>query len=612
MADIKLVFPELKGVERGATLLAQDFKSNPIYYLAREAIQNSIDAWTDKAKKAKHPVKVVFKLHEIPTAKVLCRDEIVDAFNRADVYWKTRHESFGKIWESARSSLKAPLVRFLEVSDYNTCGLEGDDRTVGNRWHSLVKSEGVPNPNAGAGGSYGIGKMAPFACSDARTVLYSTRTKSGHAFQGVCRLATFEKERVRRAPDGFIGLDSGHSAEPYVAVRKEGDIPRLFLRSEIGTSVWCVGFIREKEWVKEVVAATLDSFWLAIHLGNLEVQVISPGEPDVVINKEELADVIKKAGADAKLALHSLMAYETTNKDHKVISTAKEAFHTTLGPVKLYLSFGGKDMCSNQCYQVRNNYMRIRSNKWRCPVDYTAVVVCDDPDGSAFLRSMEPPSHEDWVPELLGPVEKKRAKKVLNDLEAWLRKTINAVAAAGSGDEIIEELTFDGENSDGSQGSDLQVLSEPVDPFGSNVPLKITKGGDSGFGGIAGRRPGRGGPVRPPLPRPDGTIDGSYFYARVIGTTDSSAKLSLVRLASFDGKLPVAVAFTTIGSEGELELLNPSGCKLNAREELQKENGNPYYFLVPSGCLDSDLLDIELTLSHARDMRLGIRFKFKS
>ena len=31
MADIKLVFPELSGVERGAKLLAQDFKAKPLY-----------------------------------------------------------------------------------------------------------------------------------------------------------------------------------------------------------------------------------------------------------------------------------------------------------------------------------------------------------------------------------------------------------------------------------------------------------------------------------------------------------------------------------------------------------------------------------------------------
>jgi hypothetical protein len=84
---------------------------------------------------------------------------------------------FQQIWDAARASLTSDKVRILEISDYNTCGLEGDDRKVGGRWHSLVKSEGVPNPNAAAGGSYGIGKMAPFACSDARTVLYSTKTQ---------------------------------------------------------------------------------------------------------------------------------------------------------------------------------------------------------------------------------------------------------------------------------------------------------------------------------------------------------------------------------------------------------------------------------------------------
>ena len=288
MADIKLVFPELSGVERGAKLLAQDFKSKPLYYLARESIQNSLDAWTKVARAAGKPARVVFRLHEIPKSKVTCRDEILKAFERAEKYWESRQSMFQPIWDAARSSLTSDKVRILEISDYNTCGLEGDDRKVGGRWHSLVKSEGVPNPNAAAGGSYGIGKMAPFACSDARTVLYSTKTEDGHAFQGVCRLATFEQDRVRRAPDGFIGLDTGPKSEPYLAVRKEKDIPALFQRSEIGTSVWCLGFIKQKNWLREVVSASLDSFWLAIHLGHLEVDVIDERGESISINKKRL------------------------------------------------------------------------------------------------------------------------------------------------------------------------------------------------------------------------------------------------------------------------------------------------------------------------------------
>lgn len=614
MAEIKLVFPELSGVERGAKLLAQDFKSKPLYYLARESIQNSLDAWTKEARDAGKPARVIFRLHEVPKGKVICRDEILKAFERAEKYWESRQSMFQPIWDAADSALTSDKVRILEISDYNTCGLEGDDRKVGGRWHSLVKSEGVPNPNAGAGGSYGIGKMAPFACSDARTVLYSTKTQEGHAFQGVCRLATFEQERVRRAPDGFIGLDTGPKSEPYIAVRKEKDIPSLFQRSEIGTSVWCVGFIKQKHWAREVIAASLDSFWLAIHLGHLEVDVVDEHGEATQINKRTLSAVIAAAGDKAHLAKCSLAAYETTKPEHRLVSSEKALFHSLLGHVRLYLAFGTKDTCSNECYQVRNNFMRIRSNRWRCPVDYTAVVVCDDPQGAAYLRSMEPPSHEDWVPALLGPSEQTRAGKALNDLEQWLRSSINTAAASGTGDEIIEELTFDGENDQGTQGTDLQVQEEPVDPFGANTPVKVDEGDDSGYGGVKGVKRGKGGKKerKEPIPRPDGTVDGGYFYARVLSANSVSARIQLTRIAPFAGKIPVALAFTALGSEGELEAQKPTTCEILGVGALTKEGATSAFFSVEPSQIDRDNLTLEVALTNARDMRLGVRFKFKA
>ena len=47
------------------------------------------------------------------------------------------------------------------------------------QWHRLVKMTGQSAKNSNtAGGSYGIGKHAPFAVSGLRTIFYSTRYKS--------------------------------------------------------------------------------------------------------------------------------------------------------------------------------------------------------------------------------------------------------------------------------------------------------------------------------------------------------------------------------------------------------------------------------------------------
>jgi hypothetical protein len=202
----------------------------------------------------------------------------------------------------------------------------------------------------------------------------------------------------------------------------------------------------------------------------------------------------------------------------------------------------------------------------------------------------------------------------LNDLEQWLRSSINSAAAAGSGDEIIEELTFDGENDQGTQGTDLQVQEEPVDPFGANTPVKVDEGDTSGYGGIKGVKPGKGKKKekKDPVPRPDGTVDGGYFYARVLSATSTSAKIQLTRIAEFPGKIPVALAFTALGSEGELEPQKPSACEILGGGLLAKEGATSAFFSVEPGQINQDQLTLELTLANARDMRLGVRFKFKA
>ena len=58
----------------------------------------------------------------------------------------------------------------------------------------LTKSSGSSDKKGPAGGSFGIGKFAPFACSDLFTVFYNTYDIEDEcAYQGVSRLVTFER-----------------------------------------------------------------------------------------------------------------------------------------------------------------------------------------------------------------------------------------------------------------------------------------------------------------------------------------------------------------------------------------------------------------------------------
>lgn len=58
----------------------------------------------------------------------------------------------------------------LRISDFNTSGLTGSRAEVNTDWTNLTKSSGVSDKKGTSGGSFGIGKFAPFACSDFSTV----------------------------------------------------------------------------------------------------------------------------------------------------------------------------------------------------------------------------------------------------------------------------------------------------------------------------------------------------------------------------------------------------------------------------------------------------------
>jgi hypothetical protein len=62
------------------------------------------------------------------------------------------------------------------ASDFNTMGLRGSrTRELDSPWEALTGADGVSaNKSSTSGGSYGIGKNAPFACSALSMVFYNT------------------------------------------------------------------------------------------------------------------------------------------------------------------------------------------------------------------------------------------------------------------------------------------------------------------------------------------------------------------------------------------------------------------------------------------------------
>ena len=190
MAAVGWNFPLLDGGREGGINDGgiEHFRANHLASLAREICQNSLDA-KDQFKSV--PVKVLFNLEHLSQDQFPGCEDFRRTLEACAEYWENRNDEKAlRFFSGALNIVREVKIPFLRISDFNTTGLLGAERE-GSDWHNLIKAVGVSEKGTGKGGSFGIGKAAPFACSGIRTVFYSTLDKEGvRAFQGVARLVT--------------------------------------------------------------------------------------------------------------------------------------------------------------------------------------------------------------------------------------------------------------------------------------------------------------------------------------------------------------------------------------------------------------------------------------
>ncbi len=168
---MKWVFPENNGGQESGfhDPGVETFKGNFDRFLARESIQNSIDA----AASASTPVRVEFARSVVRKTDVPGAVELLARLEACEKYWRDdpKPKAFFKKAGGLLSSNQVPLLR---ISDYATTGVTGGDSERKGNWYNLVRCSGSSFKGGGEGGSFGIGKNAPFAASALRTVFYST------------------------------------------------------------------------------------------------------------------------------------------------------------------------------------------------------------------------------------------------------------------------------------------------------------------------------------------------------------------------------------------------------------------------------------------------------
>ena len=465
------------------------FTGNFNYHLAREIIQNSLDAKLN----AVDPVHVKFSLEEFDKNDYPGYDEFKDILRECIKFWPKEQIDTHKFLNNALKCLDEPKIAVLKCSDYNTIGLDGADDELKGSWFSLVKSRGASSKIQGEGGSFGIGKGAPFAASSLRAVFYFSKNhKAFPIFQGISELVSFKNNNEIKRGNGSYGING------YSSIRKYEDIPRVFARKpgeSSGVDIYIMGFKKADKWVEELVKSVLRNFWYAIFKKELVVEVAS-----TIIDKNSIEKLLIKYFADEKLkddiepTGNPLSYYNTIKSGLKFNKNLKY-----LGNVEFHFYEIPEHM--NYVAMLRKPHLVVFSKAYRFPGNYCGVFICDNDNGNQILRKMEPPAHNKWEPESYGD----DGFKILNEIHEWIREILKsqltikpkgkleipdlykylpfdegAEEGDGIGNKEPEERESNDESSHEIQKKDVQKEGAVVKPYKPSISNKKE---ETGLGG---------------------------------------------------------------------------------------------------------------------------------
>lgn len=398
--------------------LRSTFEGRHEYYIARESIQNSLDA----KRKGETSVHVTFERFNIAKREVPGLAELVSVIQAAKEFSKDEDKSEQE-YGTALRVLNDDNISILKISDYNTTGLTGDDELKSGGWYKLLETTGANSMSGDGGGSFGIGKGAPFAASLLRTVYYSTiNDKDEFKFAGKARISSFRNEEgdIRHGIGQFGEEVTGRGVR---SVTDPNSLPGYFKRDVKGTDVYVLGYrTDESDWTSLLLNSILNNFWAAIHFGELTVDLKENGELKHQINNETLGELM------AEFAAGSGDSYEYFQA---VINPTvyEKGDLPLLKDVELYIRLG--EGLPKDVQLMRKTKMSItKIENYRVLTEpYVAVFICKSEDGNKLLRSLEPPTHDQWVPELGDQIlGDKLGTRVIKEYREWIKQSLRKLA----------------------------------------------------------------------------------------------------------------------------------------------------------------------------------------
>ena len=357
----------------------EHFRANVIEHVVREVIQNSLDA------KGKRHGPIIVKIEKIELSKEAFNAKKLKPHFQAslDKLKKENNKKGISFYENAMNFFNHPKIPVLKITDQNTTGLRGK------KWDDLVYNEGTSNKdNLEAGGSYGIGKNAPYAASSMNLVCYSTRYLDRRRIEKYiarCKLIAHKLDSRKQLLQ-HIGFGTSHTKiqnDQYPPMLNS-EIPKPFRLEEDGTGIFIVGF-EKRAWKKHATKSITSNFFAAIHDRKLRVEIDGDELTHETLSQQDFTN-------DAR-------QYYNLYKDTSIEIVSIEG---KFGRFKLKVNTGDESM-NNQVAYINKRGMLITDAKTRNknPFSvrrefgkYTAVIWSDDNDTTARIREMEPPNHQ--------------------------------------------------------------------------------------------------------------------------------------------------------------------------------------------------------------------------
>ena len=457
------------------------FVGRPLQSLAREIIQNSLDARQDQDI----PVHIDFEIIDLTESVDFGRDELQLALESCLQASNLDGKAIRTL-ENALQIIDQPNIPCLRVSDRNTTGLRGE------HWRALVKMQGTSIKDvSGAAGSHGIGKYAPFANSPLRTVFYWTHfLENGdpkELFQGRSILLSHKnKDDQLTQGTGFYGYKDG--CRELTGNR----IPRQFrLQQGVnsnapvpGTAIWITGFHADRDWRNRIAESVIESFFTAIQSGDLTVMVEPDPENDLYeINRSTLGRWFQKLllessdGTDNSYELNRIKEAQHFWDLVAKQQPAAEKQDPDLGHCRLWISV--RDELPSKVAFVRRGMLITTQQDGlrRFPgmQDFAAVCIFDAEVGNELLRKMENPQHDQFEPaRLLEEGEIRRGKRALNRIREWIRNEIRKLAAPPRSEESNELVELAEYLPDIEPDSEFDsVRSSGIEPKEGSIDLAI-------------------------------------------------------------------------------------------------------------------------------------------